>query len=249
MRRLVTLLLVVLAPLVLYAGTTDFLTPGLSGTIAGDTVFQGTVDVDSDGVRLDSDNDGMLIMTGLGNGSDEDLRLNLDDTANTGVFTSTTGLVTLNFSSISLQESGNEVVNATDCVNVQATEHNPTEAGATNDFVSILLEGLGGSAFSSTETDNDQFMVPVAMVARSLRVEVNVAPGAGNDDWKVTLRDDAASTTLTCNIDETATSCSDTSNAPSIAAGSKLDILVDSSGPGADPTVAATMNIAFCLGQ
>lgn len=249
MKRILFLLLLSFAPLLLYAGTTDFLSPGLSGTIAGDSVFTGTLDIDADGVRLDSDNDGMLILTGLGNGSDEDLRLNLDDTSNTGVFTSTTSLATLNFSSIALQESGNGVINVTDCINVLSTEHNPTEAGATNDYVSLNLTGAGGSAFSSTETDNDTFMVPVAMVARNLRVEVATAPGAGNDAWIVTVRDDTASTALTCTIDETATNCSDTSNAPAIAAGSKLDVLVDSSGPGADPTASATMNIAFCLGQ
>lgn len=111
MKRLLLFLILVLSPLFLTAGTTDFLTPGVGGTIAGDVVYSGTLDIDADGVRLDSDNDGMLIITGLGNGSDEDLRLNLDDTSNVGTFTSTTSLATLNFSSIALQESGIAVLN------------------------------------------------------------------------------------------------------------------------------------------
>jgi hypothetical protein len=54
----------------------------------------------------------MLIIAGTGNGSDEDLRINLDDTANTAVFTSATGVTVANFSGIALQESGASVLNS-----------------------------------------------------------------------------------------------------------------------------------------
>lgn len=63
------------------------------------------------GVRLSGDGDGAITLIGLGNGADEDLTLNLDDTANTGVITSSTGLNVVNFSSIALQESGLAVLN------------------------------------------------------------------------------------------------------------------------------------------
>lgn len=217
----------------------------------GTTRLDGGIDLDSNGVRITEDSDGAITLLGLGDGFDEDLTLNLDDTENTGTFTSSTALATLNFNSIALQESGNGVINATDCVSVYSMEFNPTETGAINDFVSINMTATlnAQSAFSATETEIDTFMAPVALVARKLRVEVDAAPGAGNDAWIVTLRDDASSTALTCTIDETATNCSDASNAPAIVAGSKLDVLVDSSGAGADPNAAATMNIAFCLGQ
>ena len=123
-------------------------------------------------------------------------------------------------------------------------EYNPTEAGATNDFVNIL-----DSTFGTTEANDDSLRVPVAVIAHNLAVEVDVAPGAGNDDWKVTLRDDAAGTTLTCAIDETATTCVDTANAPSVAALSNLAVLVDSSGGASDPDAAALLTISFCMGQ
>jgi len=133
----------------------------------------------------------------------------------------------------------------TNCTSVVAGEFDPTELGATDDYLN-LVENL----FSATETDEDMFMVPIAMTARNLRAEVNVAPGAGNDRWTITLRDDAASTTLTCQIDEANTNCSDTTNAPSLAAGSKLDIQVTSNAEGApaDPTAAAALTVSFCLG-
>lgn len=63
------------------------------------------------GVKLSADGDGAITFLGLGNGFDEDLTLNLDDTENTGVFTSSTLLATLNFSGIALQESGIAVLN------------------------------------------------------------------------------------------------------------------------------------------
>ena len=75
-------------------GTTTF-----GGTGAGAINF-GTF-------TLSDDTDGMLIMTANGNGSDEDLRWNLDDTSNTAVVTSTTGLSKIDFQAISLASTTN----------------------------------------------------------------------------------------------------------------------------------------------
>ncbi len=130
------------------------------------------------------------------------------------------------------------------CLQVVSVEINPTEASATNDFINLV-----DNSFSTTEGDENMFRMPVAGIAHNLSVLVDVAPGAGNDDWKITLRDDVASSTLTCTIDETATVCVDTANAPTLAITSLLAILVDSSGGDADPTAAAAITISFCLGQ
>lgn len=84
-------------------------------TINGNlTVLGTTFDFGSSGVRISNDGDGAITFLSLGNGSHEELTLNLDDTANTGVFTSSTGLNVLNFSGITLQESGNAVLTAQD---------------------------------------------------------------------------------------------------------------------------------------
>jgi len=130
------------------------------------------------------------------------------------------------------------------CLQVVAVEVNPTEAGATNDFINLV-----DNSFSTTEADEDSFRVPVAAIAHNLAVEVDVAPGVGNDDWKITLQDDTSATALTCNIDEAATTCADSANSPTVAALSNIDILVDSSGGGADPDAAALITVSFCLGQ
>ena len=137
------------------------------------------------------------------------------------------------------------------CLQVISVTFNPTEAGATNDLVSLhsIDVANGDARFSATENDQDDFRVPVAVTLDSLAVIVDVAPGAGNDDWKVTLRDDGASTALTCSVDEGATTCADAVAPVAVAALSRLNVLVDSSGGGADPTAAAEMTISFCLGQ
>src|SRR5262245_26479079 len=57
------------------------------------------------GVRVTNDGDGAITFLGLGDGSDEDLTLNLDDTANTWVWSSSTGVTLSLFSGVSLQVS------------------------------------------------------------------------------------------------------------------------------------------------
>jgi len=69
------------------------------------TFGAGSVNFGSAGVKLSHDGDGALTFTGMGNGADEDLTLNLDDTANTGVWSSSTGLALFDFGSISLKST------------------------------------------------------------------------------------------------------------------------------------------------
>lgn len=68
--------------------------------IDGAGVARGPIDLGAAGVRLSGDGDGAITFLGLGDGADEDLTLNLDDTANTGVVSSSTGLIRLTFTAI-----------------------------------------------------------------------------------------------------------------------------------------------------
>ena len=74
-------------------------------TVGSGDLFQvnssGTVLLGSAGVSITGDGDGGITFLGLGNGSDENLKLDLDNSGNTGVFTSSTGLSTITFSNIS----------------------------------------------------------------------------------------------------------------------------------------------------
>jgi len=73
----------------------------------GITRLDGDIDLGSAGVKVTNDGDGAITFLGLGNGSDEDLTLNLDDTANTAVLSSSTGVSQLDFVSVNLGISDN----------------------------------------------------------------------------------------------------------------------------------------------
>lgn len=65
-------------------------------TATDDIVVNGSdVTVGAAGVKLTGDGDGAITLLGLGNGSDEDLTINLDDTADTVSLSSSTGVVTI----------------------------------------------------------------------------------------------------------------------------------------------------------
>ncbi len=56
--------------------------------------------IGSAGVLMTDDGDGALTLLGMGDGSDEDLTINLDDTSNTVVVSSSTGVTNMTFTSI-----------------------------------------------------------------------------------------------------------------------------------------------------
>jgi len=69
---------------------------------AGNILSIGNLDVGASGVRLSGDGDGAITFLGLGDGNDENLIWNFDDTANEVVITTGTGVSTTTFSSINL---------------------------------------------------------------------------------------------------------------------------------------------------
>lgn len=70
-------------------------------------VFADDISLHSAGVKLTGDGDGALAILGLGNGFDEDLTINLDDTENTAVVSSSTAVSKIDFGSISLEGKHN----------------------------------------------------------------------------------------------------------------------------------------------
>ena len=73
----------------------------LDFTITGSDLILGAA-----GVQLTGDGDGAITFLGRGNGSDEDLTMNLDDTANTVAFSSSTGVTLLDFGTIGTATTG-----------------------------------------------------------------------------------------------------------------------------------------------
>lgn len=126
------------------------------------------------------------------------------------------------------------------CGNIISTAVNPDEAG-TNLYVSLV----SGTSPNATETSVDNYLSPgKALTVGNLSCVVDVAPGAGNS-WVVVLRDDAANTTLTCTIATSATTCSDVTHFPSVAAGSKLDLSITGV---SSPDAAAEFMCSLCVG-
>lgn len=98
------------------------------------------------GVSLTTDGDGALTILGLGDGSDEALTLNFDDTSNTVVASSTTGVTSLNIGSISLTTTASLIV-ADEAYD--ATDWNGETDVPTKNAIRDKIEALGsGGTYS-----------------------------------------------------------------------------------------------------
>lgn len=132
------------------------------------------------------------------------------------------------------------------CAQVVYAVLDPTEAGGTDDFAS-----WSDHSASTTEANEDDFYFPLGVsTIHSLQCVIDTAPGAGQDAWRITVRDDGSDTGVTCDIDETATNCTDSSNtvAPSIRSKMNFDISSEVSGD-ADPTAAGELFCSVCIGH
>jgi hypothetical protein len=154
--------------------------------------FTTSVDFGSAGVRLSDDGDGAITLLGLGDGSDEDLTLNLDDTSNTLTVTSSTSLATANFSGIALQESGNAVPNATDNLSFFGATTSAQLAGVISDET-----GSGVSVFGTSPT----FTTNISLGSAGVRLSDDgdgaltfLGQGNGSDEDLTLNLDDTANT-------------------------------------------------------
>jgi len=122
--------------------------------------FTTSIAIGSAGVLLSDDGDGALTILGQGDGSDEDLTLNLDDTANEGTFSSSTGLVTLGFTSIDLQVAGSvgttmttvDIDGAT-AFPITSNVHTLTCTGA--ETITTITGGINGQLLTIIHEDSE----------------------------------------------------------------------------------------------
>ena len=124
------------------------------------------------GIIFSQDGDGALTITGNGDGSDEDFTINLDDTANTGVWTSSTGLNKFDFAAIGLELDAN--VNLT--LGAETLDHNGT------DFVfsdSISVSGI----LISADRINDFAGAYLGVVSNVLDLDTEVTQRTIISDW------------------------------------------------------------------
>lgn len=138
-----------------------------------------------------------------------------------------------------------ELLGADVCGTLFYAAVDPTEAGATDDFMSFF-----DHSGSTTEGNEDEFIANDGLLTvHSLRCDTATAPGAGKDAYLIVIRDDGGDTAVTCTIDETATSCADSSNSAVVAAGSLMNFDINSDvGAGTDPDASALMTCSVCMG-
>lgn len=115
-------------------GTQDVVTTA-DLTVTGSDLTLGVA-----GVKLTGDGDGAITFLGLGDGSDEDLTLNLDDTANTGVFSSSTALDRLVFTGMTLDADQVEITAASPVLEFFDTD---AAAGDINASITIAATDTG----------------------------------------------------------------------------------------------------------
>jgi len=92
------------------------------------------------GVKLTGDGDGAITFLSLGDGSTEDLTINLDDTANTAVFSSTTGVDTFTFTGIGIDTDTVDVTSATPQITLKDTD---AAAGDDNFYILAAATDTG----------------------------------------------------------------------------------------------------------
>lgn len=108
---------------------TGGLTTSLDITITGSDLTLGAA-----GVKLTGDGDGAITFLGLGDGFDEDLSFNLDDTENKAVVSSSTGVNEIQFSGLDILVGGG---------NINTGNIALTVGDATTDSVTITTDGTG----------------------------------------------------------------------------------------------------------
>lgn len=105
------------------------------------------INLDTNGVTIDTDDDGALSITGNSTGQDENLTVNLDDTANEATWTSTTGVTKWFLSGIGLRSNASSTIgNGTDVTGLTVFG-NSTTTGTSTMKTAIIK---GPSTASST---------------------------------------------------------------------------------------------------
>lgn len=135
-------------------------------TVTGQDIVLGSA-----GVKLTDDGDGAVTLLGQGDGNDEDFTMNLDDTANQVVCSSSTGVTTFDFGTINVGTDAVDVSDG-DITNVGDIAVDTITSDATT--VVTINDGLVGLVDEITATD--------AGVAASLTTVITEITTNGDSD-------------------------------------------------------------------
>ena len=197
--------------------------------------FTTSILLGSAGVSIADDGDGAITFLGLGNGSDENLTLNFDDTSDTVVVTTSTGVTAITFATIGLSTdtltltgtgtlNGLDAIDATTETTLEAALELQSLQGAVTDAqvpntITIDLATLASTVTVVDGTDATSFVAIFDSATGSLAAKTDGA-----------LLYDAATATLTVtNITLGGTMTVDTINATTVA-GAGGGLTLDASG-------------------
>lgn len=98
-------------------------------------------------------------------------------------------------------------------------------AGNTISATANTFWGIQGLDVSATEFEVEQ-IIPTAGVVKNFYVELDGSPnnGAGTQTYTFTVMQNSVASAITCNISEAATTCNDTTNSFTVAAGDGVSI-------------------------
>jgi hypothetical protein len=105
---------------------------------------------------------------------------------------------------------------------------NNTDVNTGSDTFSSLVSQLA----STTTSTNGQAVFTCAGLLSNFQVTASGAPGTGND-YAITVRFNNGDTTLACSIQDSATTCSDTTDTLDIDPGDEINVEIN---PGSGPT-------------
>lgn len=128
-------------------------------TVNGNLTVNTNINVGVAGVVLTGDGDGALTILGAGNGSDENLIINLDDTANTAVISSGTSLNLITLSSIGLTVGQDLTVSGADIVGGNTDSIN---IGGTDATFKFIRNDAGTVTITSADNNADADLTVVA---------------------------------------------------------------------------------------
>lgn len=115
-------------------------------------------------------------------------------------------------------------------------------AGASDDWIIPSYHFLLTSYVTASRP---HMRAPLDSVVHDIAVNMQTAPGAG-DGWRFSVIADEVEV-LSCEISDTATTCTDNTTQGSISRGQEVAIKADSSIGATDPTNPGAVTIGFCM--
>lgn len=110
------------------------------------------------------------------------------------------------------------------------TDTESTLVGSTNAAINAdSYRNMGGHVGNATTEANVSDIAPMAFTLDKLYVRVAGPPGAGTS-WDATLYKNGNPTSVTCQIADTATTCTDPTNSETFVAGDTLSMFFDATG-------------------